>query len=75
MLDAGQMWMPPVASASTTRSPSEATFALRDIADPRWTTAYSLRATAAVGGFLCSEQTSFTNGANYRVDFGAVASI
>lgn len=30
---------------------------------------------AAVVAFLCSEQASFVNGANYRVDSGAVASI
>ena len=30
---------------------------------------------AAVNLFLCSEQASFVNGANYRVDAGAVASI
>jgi NAD(P)-dependent dehydrogenase (short-subunit alcohol dehydrogenase family) len=30
---------------------------------------------AAVVAFLCSERASFVNGANYRVDSGAVASI
>jgi NAD(P)-dependent dehydrogenase (short-subunit alcohol dehydrogenase family) len=30
---------------------------------------------AAVMAFLCSQQASFVNGANYRVDSGAVASI